>query len=278
MPALDTAKDDPTLGANITGVDPTTLPDYDPDAPDNGPTSGAVWTLHDGNPTVDQSPNGLLQATELPFQFTDQTPDHGYRLEIEEVGTDGNGNRTVTFSAKNWYVRYLSIFVRYLDGNGQPIPLSTIESQVRSGFPLWDFAGANGTYDAFLDMLGPEWVFLGIPLKAEDIKKTIPVPPQAASVLILGGGLGKGNDPYPVSVTPGKTMTGIFNLAVPSILLSFAAAAGFASLTKSLEDSETLREVLEVAISLFGPIFEAITYDKPEALKEIGVEIGGKIC
>lgn len=276
-PSLDTVKNDTTLGANITAIDPTTLPDYDPNAADNGPTNGTVWTLHDGSPTVDQSHNGLLQATKLPFQFTDQTPGHGYRLEIEEVGVDEHGNRTVTFSAKNWFVRYLSLFVRYLDGNGNPIPLNTVASQVRSGFPLWDFAGSNGTYDAFLDMVEPEWVFLGIPLKAADIKKTIPVPPQATSMLILGGGLGAGHNPYPVTLTPGKTMTGIFNLAVPSILLAFSAAAGYASLTKSLEESETLREVLEIAISLFGPIYEAITYDKPEALKEIGVDIAEKL-
>lgn len=277
-PALDTVKDDPTLGSNITTVDPTTLPDYDPNATDNGPTTGTVWTLHDGDPTVEQATStALAQATTLPFQFIDQTPGHGYRLEIEDVGVDGNGNRTVTFSAKNWFVRYLSLFVRYLDGNGQPIPLSNIASQVQSGFPLWNFAGANGTYDAFLDMVGPEWVFLGIPVKATDIKKTIPIPPQAASVLILGGGLGSGNDPYPVSVTPGKTMTAIFNLSVPLILLSFAAAAGFNFLTKALEDSETLREVLDIAISLFGPIFEGTAYDNPEAFKDIGVEIGQKL-
>src|SRR5262249_1971545 len=161
---------------------------------------------------------------------TDQTPGHGYHLEVESVGVDGNGNRTVTFSAKNWFVRYLSLFVRYLDGNGQPIPLNTIASEVQSGFPLWNFGGSNGTYDAFLDMVSPEWVFLGIPVKATDIKKTIPVPPQAASVVILGGGLGSGDNSYPVSVTPGLTMTVIFNLSVPALLLSLMAAAGFASL------------------------------------------------
>ncbi len=276
-PALDTAKDDPSLGSNITTVDPTTLPDYDPNATDNGPTNGAVWTLHDGSPTIDQSSTTLLQATELPFQFTDQTPGHGYRLEIESVGSDGNGNRTVTFSAKNWFVRYLSLFVRYLDGNGQPIPLSTIASEVQSGFPLWNFGNSNGTYDAFLDMVSPEFVFLGIPVKATDITKTIPIPPQAASVVILGGGLGSGDNSYPASVTPGLTMTVIFNLAVPALLLSLMAAAGFASLTKSLEDSETLREVLEEGLSLFGPFFDALAYDNPEAFEDIAIDIGEQL-
>ena len=152
-PALDTVKDDPTLGVNVTTLDPTTITGNDPTAP----TNGAIWTLHDGQPTVDQSLTTGLQATELQYQFTNQSPGHGYAVEIEEVGT-----RTITFSAKNWFVRYLSLYVRYLDGNDQPIPLANIASEIQSGFPLWDL-NFNGTYDAFLDMVNPEFVFLGIP-------------------------------------------------------------------------------------------------------------------
>ncbi len=277
LEALDTVKDDPSLGSNITTLDPTTLPEYDPTAPDTGPTTGTIWTLHDGSPTIDQSSTALLQATERPFQFTDQTPGHGYHLEIESVDSDENGNRTITFSAKNWFVRYLSLFVRYLDGNGKPIPLSAIAPQIQRGFPLWNRGGANGTYDAFLDMVSPEWVFLGIPVQATDIKKTIPVPPQAAAVVILGGGLGAGNNPYPVSVTPGKMMTIIFNLAVPALLLSLMAAAGFASLTHALEDPDNLHEVLATALTWYGPLYNTFAYDNPEALQDIAIDIGTQL-
>ena len=66
-----------TLGANITTVDPTSITYNDPTAP----TNGAIWTLHDGMPTVDQSPTSLLQATPLQFQFTNQSPGHGYSVD-----------------------------------------------------------------------------------------------------------------------------------------------------------------------------------------------------
>jgi hypothetical protein len=271
-PALDTVKDDTSLGANITDADPTTLGTYQYGADDNAETTGAVWLLHDGNPTVDQSAVALSAAETPAWQFSDQTTGHGFRLDISRVEeADANGNVHVEFEAKNWFVRYLSVFVRYLDSNGQPIPLSTIADRIQDDFELWDWAGSNGTYDAFVDMVAPQWVFLGIPLLAGEIEKSIPVPPEASSILILSGGLGSGDNPYPATVTFGKSMTCIFNLAVPSILLCFAAAAGYNTITKDLEDTEVLREMLEIAIDVFGPVFTSISFENPEELKDVGL-------
>jgi hypothetical protein len=268
--SLDTAKNDTQLGANVTTVDPTTVPD------DDAHLNGTIWAVHDGQSTVDQSvAGGAPQGDELPFQFTDQSPGHGYSLEIKEVGTDG-GTRTITFTAKNWFVRYLSLYVRYLDGSGQPISLSQIESTIQSGFPLSDL-GFNGANDAFLDMVSPEFVFMGIPCRVAEVEKTIPVPQQAASVLILAGGLGTGDNPYPDTLPPGLAFTAVFNLAVPSLMLALAAAAGFSRLIGELENAATLHEMLEEVVPWLTASVQFDMFENPEVFIDLAVEIGEQL-
>ncbi|MGH7929341.1 MAG: hypothetical protein ACREQV_16250, partial [Candidatus Binatia bacterium] len=261
-PALDTAKDDTTLGSNVSTLDPTT---------ENANTNGTIWAVQDGQASVNQS--GLQATEELSFQFNNRSPGHGYSLEIEEVGVNSSGTRTITFSAKNWFVRYLSLYVRYLDGNGQPIPISQIQSQIQSSFPLWDL-GFNGTNDAFLDMVNPEFCFMGIPCKVADVKKTVPVPQQAATVLILAGGLGSGDNPFPDSVPPGCAMTATFNISVPALMISLAAAAGFGVLVGELEAVQTLHEVLEEVVPFLEALVQFDMYGNPEVFIDLAVEIG----
>ncbi|MCP4379758.1 MAG: hypothetical protein GY794_26775, partial [bacterium] len=200
-PALGTAKNDTTLGSNITDVDPETVSDVLTDEP----TTGAIWTLHDGMPTVDQSaPNFVPQQTTFSFQFNNQSPQNGYSVEI--VGVDND--RNVTIQVKNWYVRYLGLYVRYLDGNDQPIAVSSIADTLKNSgnFPLWDL-GFNGEFDAFLGIINPEWVVYGIPVQSTTIKRTFPMPEAAVSVQILSGGFGSGHNPFPDTLTPGKTLS-----------------------------------------------------------------------
>lgn len=269
-PSLDMAKDTTDLGVNVSDIDPTGITTNDA----NAPTNGAIWTVQDGMPTVDQtSPTGL-QESSVDYQLTNQSPGHGYSLKVNEVGVNSAGNVTVTVECKNWYVRYLSIFIRYLDGNDQPIPLSSVASEIQNAFPNWNPA-YNGTYDAYLDLLYPQWQVIGIPVKAKELEKTIPVPREAASVQILAGGMGSGDDPFPGTIDQGVAMTAIFNLSVPALLLSLMAAAGYGTLTESLEESETAREVLEEALEFFA--WGGINYEDTEGFQELAVEIGEKL-
>jgi hypothetical protein len=263
-PALDTAKDDTTLGVNITTIDPTTITDNDPTAP----TNGAIWTVQDGMPTVDQSSTAALAATVLPYQFSNQTPGHGYSVAISQVSGDGNGNISLAFTAKNSFVRYLSLYIRYLDGNNQPIPLTQIENEIRNGFRDWDL-GQNGAYDAYLQILNPQWNFFGIPCKTTTATYTIPVPAEAASILILGGGLGSGDNPYPDTITPGVVMTAMYNLSVPSLMLGLGAAAGYASLAGELQGAALLAQIIPLIVQLFADLAIDLTYNDPSVFNSL---------
>src|SRR5262249_449965 len=151
--------------------------------------NGTIWAVQDGMPTVDQSSTGALQDTTLHYQFTNESPGHGYSVSIDKASADNNGNITLSFIARNSFVRYLSLYVRYLNGSDQPIAVAQIENEVSSGFPNW-LQGQNGTYDAYLEILNPQWNFFGIPFKTNTVTYNIPVPTEAASIMILGGGLG----------------------------------------------------------------------------------------
>ena len=275
IPALDTVKDDPMLGTNITAIDPTTVPDYDPNAPDNGPTNGTVWALRDGMPTVDQSSTAVLQATTLQYQFANQSPGHGYAVAIESVSAN-NGSVTLSFTANNHFVRYLSLSIRYLDGNDQPIPLTQIANEISSGFPNWNI-GQNGTYDAYLAILNPQWNFFGIPFKTNTVTYRLPVPTEAASMLILAGGFGTGDNPYPDTITPGAVMTSIYNLGVPSLMLSLGAAAGFAKLAGTLQDTTLLTTIVPLAVQLLADLVTEMQYDDPSVFVSLALQIGARL-
>jgi hypothetical protein len=277
--ALDTVKDDTTLGTDITAVDPTTIIDNDPAAP----TNGRVWTRHDGRPTIDQSPTPAPRATTLAYTFADQSRDAGYTVDVTAVGTDDQGNRTVTFTATNSYLRHLGLYVRYLDANGQPIALSTLGSTfLAAAFPvntLLESSDLNlsGTADGFLTMVNPEWVVLGIPIHSNGTTQTFPLPAQATSALILAGGLGGGDNPYPDTLAPGIILTVLFELCLPVFFLALQAAAGYSRLISQIQDVNILITLLQICVPLFLDLLDAAAFDNPLVFANLAVPIAGRL-
>ena len=187
-------------------------------------------------------------------------------------------SRNVTIQLKNWYVRYLGFYVRYLDANDNPIALSTIEDTLKSSghFPLYDL-GLNGEYDAFVDLINPEWVIYGIPVQSTTVQRTFPMPESAAAVEILCSGLGGGSNPYPATLDPGKITTIVIDIALPSIFLALAAAAGITRFTAALQTTSVLIQQLQILVQLFQATFLDLTYDNPTALIRVGVTIGQQL-
>jgi uncharacterized protein YjbI with pentapeptide repeats len=151
-PSLTSAKNDPSLGANITAIDPTAIVTNDPGAP----TTGAIWAVHDGQASVDQGGTGLQAEAELQYQLTNQSPGHGYLRVDRGSGHQQRGPDHHHVRGEE-LVRALPVAVRALsDANDQPIPLSQIQGEIATTFPGWSPFN-NGTYDARLDVLHPQW-------------------------------------------------------------------------------------------------------------------------
>jgi hypothetical protein len=267
-PAMTTTKNDTTLGANVTDLDAGSITDGDPDAP----TNGAVWTLHDGIPSVDQSDVSLLGDSSLfDYQLTDQSTGHGYYAKVTNV----DDQRNVTVMIKNWFVRYLGFYARYLDADDNPISLSEIEDELKSSgyFPLYGL-GANGQYDAFIDLLNPEFVLFGMPVGSVTVNRTIPLPEAAAAVEILCSGWGTGSNPYPDTIDAGKITTIVVDMSLPALFLALAAAAGFSRFQMQLQATSIILQQLPTLFRLFQGAFLALEYDSPTALIRVGVTIG----
>jgi hypothetical protein len=267
-PALTTVKADTTLGANVT-TPPTS-------------TEGIIWTEHDGTTTVDQTTtNGQVANSDLGYITKDQSPGHGFSVTV--TGVESGSSPFINITVKNWFVRYLSLYLRFLDDNGDPISIDTLDSDgfnVQQLFPLQPCCGGlwNGTYDIFLDMLSPEYEILGIPLSSTSASYSIPMPESATSVVILAGGMGnqsKDANPYYDTTIPGATLTGLFDLAIPSLFLSLNAAAGIAGLTETMSVSSTLVDYLPTILDLFADLFDAVGFGDPAAFESLGVDIGG---
>ena len=275
-PAMTTTKGDTTLGTNVTDLDPGSITDGDPDAP----TNGAVWTLHDGMPSVDQSDVNQLAAgaggvrldsSAFTYQLTDQSTGHGYYAKVTNV----DDQRNVTVEIKNWFVRYLGFYVRYLDADDNPIALSEIGSTLESSghFPLYGL-GVNGEYDAFVDLLNPEFVLFGMPVGSVTVNRTIPLPEQATAVEILCSGWGTGSNPYPDTIDVGKITTIVVDISLPAIFLTLAAAAGFSRFQMQLQATSIILQQIPLLFRLFQGAFLALEYNSPTALVRVGVTIG----
>ena len=232
---LPIIKNDPVLGANITELDGEA---------ENDGLAGKLWAVNNGSATVASS--GAL-ATVLragdAVQWTLDDVSHASGYGIGGLSTNG---RAVSFTVRNWFVRYLGLFIRYLDGNGQPIKLSHLPITTQQQFK----GELSGPYDGFLSLVNQEMVVLGIPIKQDEQRFTVQVPDQAASFQILAGGLGTGSNPYPKTIGPGAVMTVVLDLAIPGVFLAMAASSGYKAF-KTKVNAPASRELMVATAQLF---------------------------
>lgn len=246
---LPKVKNDPTLGANITGLGKDAL---------NAGLQGKLWATRNGTPTrvpTLQSAGAraalktsgvqqLMDAVGPSFTARDMSAGHGYRVD----NVSGAG-RTVSFTVDNWYLRYLGLYVRFLDAAGNAIARSSLPATTLSAFQ----SDLSGTYDNFLDLVNQELVILGVPVKTAVTNYSVVLPDNAASMQILAGGIGSGSNSYPETVKPGAVMTVTLDLAIPGLFLATAAVSGYARLSEELSFGTRLlvdsAKVLALAIT-----------------------------
>ena len=275
QPSLASAKQDTTLGANVT---------TDPD-----PTQGLIWRTEDGVTTSAQDEASLGENTEFSYTTKDSSPGHGYSVEITDVDDDppqSELSAVINIRVKNWYVRYLGLYVRYLDSDGNIITPDEIANEIGEGtmqefFEFRSFVASFDTStDAFLDMLSPEFEIFGMPISETDKEFEIPVPPSVTSIVILASGMGAtsiNSNPFASTSATGAVMTGVVSLGLTTFFLALHAAEGLAPFIKSLEKNENALTLVPLIIELFLDAFETLTFDEPAAFAGLGIEVGNKL-
>lgn len=212
---LTIAKNDLTLGANITNLDPET---------DNPELEGKIWVVEDGQATVNAADVSYPES-DYEYTFPHKGKSHGYDAKLNSV----DAGRKVTIEVRNWYMRYLGLYIRFLDSGGKPIPISTLPSSTTDDFPD-DMKRFDGKYDKCAAFVKSDFSLCGIPFKHSTTTFTFHMPELAASALVLSGGTGSGSNPYPDTVDLGDAPTVLLNLGVPGLFLLWDSPTGYIDL------------------------------------------------
>jgi hypothetical protein len=220
-PAIQTAKNDTSLGADVTSGR-TSVSDAD--------LTGKIWCRNDGVASITQAP-GAVTAPGDPanalFTLTNITPNYnGYSLTSSNPGSGSQFEIMMQF--KNWYLRWLGLYIQFYDSKGDVVPASQLPGTINR-FP--DFNTSDNAI--FVGTLTPEFTIFGIPVQASGNQFNFAFPTNVASrALVLASGLGTGANPYATTVVLGEVMTSIFCLSVPALLIAFGIGTSVDAFTK----------------------------------------------
>lgn len=264
---LPLIKNDPVLGANITDLQAGT---------DNSSLSGKLWAVRNGTPTVTDSPatrqsSALAGSGAVAWALDDVSHGSGY-----SVGSLASSGRSVSFTVSNWFVRYLGLYIRYLDGNGKPIAFADLPISIKQQFK----GELSGDHDCFLSLVNQEFVVLGIPIKQDQQRFSVEVPDMAASFQILAGGLGTGTNRYPKTIGPGAVMTVVLDLAIPGVFLAMAASSGYKAFKTKVNAPASRDAMVEVAKLFVVAITDSVlagVYYSPGTFKNLASPLMGTL-
>lgn len=212
-------KDDTTLGIDVT---PYNLNDPN-DQPTPQQLGGTLWARHDGNPSVIRQP-ALAGASAPTVTFTNQNVETGLYVTPPDVSQTSDGRTQIVLDdVSNWFLRYLGLWVQFLDPNGNVLPLS--------GLPNDTFPAEPGPYprtqdkaDAmFLGVVASAVAVCAIPVYPGSFSPTLNIPTSASSVRIFYTGLGlSGSIPQePQNIYDhGALMTMAFNYGVVGLFMA----------------------------------------------------------
>lgn len=216
--------DETNLGVDITAYGPS-----NPIPP--SVAAGRLWARRDGIATVDQG--ALAARADTPtWTFTSQSPETGLQVANPTVTILADGRAQVQFSnnISNWFVRWLGIWVQFLDDNGTPIPVTQLPSDTlgnRSG----PYSPDDGdTTDAlFAGIIANPTTIFGVPYAPGQENFTVKIPTSAGTLRVLLAGLGQsGSIPAdPANITnPGVFLTIFVNYGLTAVFMAAGALGG----------------------------------------------------
>jgi hypothetical protein len=249
-------KNDTSLGANVTGLDPN-----DP----NPALSGALWLRHDGFANTDQRGATGVGDQALAMALKNTTPGDFYLIPSASVTQNADGSVEVSLSLLNWALRFVGVYLQFLSTKTNPptptpIALSQIPEYTKSTIIPGHDCSTDTKTDFFVGLLGPTFTILGIPVAPGFLLPKFQVPASADMVRILSSGLSfQGSNNYPDTVLPGAIMTGVFNYGVTAVMAAAGAGATFSTILKTVVVplaqalAQELMAIISQALNSTGP-------------------------
>jgi hypothetical protein len=218
-------KNDESLGTDITGYNLNDPTNPVPQAQLNG----KLWGSHDGIPTVNS---------------IDRLPGSGPTVTLKEVNTEiglrvwdpthttlPDGRVQITLdNTSNWYLRWLGLWVQFLDPNDVVIPASQLPDDtypVPAGSSLqpgpYPRVNTDVSDALFLGAVSNALAIAGIPVYPGKFAPVVNIPKTAATMRVLYTGIGQsGSNPQdPTGIYgAGIAMTVAFNYGLVGLFMA----------------------------------------------------------
>lgn len=178
-------RNDASLGADVTG-----FTQANPMPPSQA--LGKVWSRHDGSASVNHPPSAA-QAGAPVCTFRNQGAETG--LSVSDPGTIvslGDGRVQVTVdNVANWFLRWLGMWVQFLDPNGTVIAASSLPPDTLPALTKPNPLGLDKPDALFVGVLGQPTAIFGIPVYPGTFSPVVTIPASAQTLRILYAGLGQ---------------------------------------------------------------------------------------
>ena len=262
-------KDDVVLGGDVTGQDP------------NGQgrgLGGALWKRHDGVTTVVQPGGPTAVRDTLAYTLTTQNTEGGFSCTGSAVAqSDGSALATLTFT--NWFVRWLGIYLLFLDSRGRALDPKGIPVQLPSDYDgdpaaraaLQNFAALFGL------LLGPEFTLFAIPVQAQTATMTVTIPSTASTLRIFASGpslrvldSGDPNDPSTWGDWfPGVACTVLLNYGLTMLLMVAGASDKLSFIQKAA--LPLAASIVTDAANLLSDALRNKDFSSPDVWKQVAL-------
>lgn len=188
--------------------------------------AGLIWFRHEGFTSVDPGSTATraVRDDNVAMTLVDQSPENG--LDITASFATSSGGVAATVTLANWYLRYLGVYVQFLDDANPPnvIALKNLSSYPDGIIPDHDSAGDTPN-DMFAGIVPPEFTILAIPVDAGYATLTINVPKEASRVRLLASGLANNDsNNYPETIVLGIVLTAAINYALNIFFIAAGAS------------------------------------------------------
>ena len=216
----------------------------------------------------------------LKFTLATQNIEGGFSTTGSAVEVDGTVQATLTFA--NWYVRWLGIYLLFLDSGGIPVDPSGVEIKLPPDYdsPPGDREQLDQFAAMFALMLGPEFTVLGIPVASSKATVGFNLPPNTTTVRVFASGpallLLGGVDPNDPTTWgdwfPGAACTLIINYGVTIVLMVAGACEDLSLIQKA-----ALIVAPAIAKSLTALLSDELRdkdFSTPDVWRDVAVSIG----
>lgn len=203
------------------------------------------WTVNIGHPVVYENTKAMKAAGGLNWTADKKGSHHGLEMVDDSISFHDNN---LTISVKNHFIRTMGAYAQFFNDAGKGIANPAgweekLEESLRES--------CETSEKKYMGLVTPINSIMGIPFPAQPTEFTFPFPDDAVKVRLLFGTLGLYGYDDDIQINrQGALLTGVFQFAIPTLLLT---------LSTIVEDGKILTDLMMAGLTAFLNIIFAVT-------------------